>query len=280
MDKIYTKTRAKINLTLNILNKRDDGYHNLESVFQKINLYDELYIEKNTSNLMTIDCTKPELNGECNLIYKAYIKLKQKYPIISGINIKLLKKIPMQAGLGGGSADCAGFLLAMNKLFDLNMNMYDLIDIGKTLGADVPACLFKSAVKGEGIGEIITKINTKLKYYLVIIKPEISCSTGAMFQVLDNSNITQKYNTDIVIQALEANNLQLLADNLYNVFEEILIDEVKDVKNNLIANGALASLLSGSGSCVFGIFENKDTAKKAYDILKKNYETYICTTMS
>lgn len=278
MDKIYTKARAKINLTLNILNKRDDGYHNLESVFQRINLYDEIYIEKNNLDTIVLHCNIKELENENNLIYKAYVKLKEKYSTISGITVNLIKKIPMQAGIGGGSGDCASFLIAMNKLFNLNMNIQELINIGKNLGADVPPCLFKGTVKGEGIGEIITKIDSNLKFYLVIVKPELSCNTGEMYRLIDNTNVIQEYNTDKVINALETNDMQRLCNNLFNVFEHVISHKVINIKEELTSNGAIGTLLAGSGSCIFGIFENKETAKKAYCILKEKYETYICTS--
>jgi len=146
MDKIYVKARGKINLTLNVLDKRDDGYHDLESVFQIISLYDELYIEKAHSNSLEITCNVGSLENDNNIISKAYTLLKQKHPEITGLTVNLVKNIPNESGLGGGSADCANFLIAMNKMFNLNYSKQDLIDIGKTLGADVPPCLHTNAL--------------------------------------------------------------------------------------------------------------------------------------
>lgn len=126
MDRIYLKARAKINLSLEVLNKRDDNYHNIKSIFQKINLYDEIYIEKNDSNEFKLETNIESLNNTENIIYKAYLKLKEKYDNISGIKIILKKKIPMQAGLGGGSTDCASFIIGINKLFNLNISKNEI----------------------------------------------------------------------------------------------------------------------------------------------------------
>ena len=279
MKRIYIKARAKVNLCLNVLNKRPDGYHNLETVFQKISLYDELYIERTNTNNIELFCNIKELETKSNIIVKAYTKLKEQNPSISGIKITLIKNIPSEAGLAGGSTDCASFLIAMNKLFNLKYSMKDLINIGKTLGADVPSCLQKNALLATGIGEIITPINTSLKYYIVIIKPKISLSTKLMYEKLDcKNNIIQKYNSKKIVKALETNNFEMLKENLYNVFEETIedISEIENLKEILIQNGAKSSILTGSGSCVFGLFSNKEEAKMAYYSLKKLYNTFFC----
>ncbi|MDO5556105.1 MAG: 4-(cytidine 5'-diphospho)-2-C-methyl-D-erythritol kinase [Clostridia bacterium] len=278
MDKIYIKARAKINLTLNVLNKRDDGYHNLESIFQKVNLYDELYIEKIKEDKFKLTTNVQEINNNQNIIYKAYIELKSKYNQISGVRVKLNKRIPMQAGLGGGSTDCASFILGINKLFKLNLSKQDMKKIGEKLGADVVPCLYNQPIKAEGKGEIITKIDTNCKYYILIIKPEFSCSTAKMYQKIDETYVEQQINTNKMIEALENNNIYKISQNLYNIFEEVIEERhiVDKVKSELIQNGAIGSLLCGSGSCIFGIFENKRQARQAYKVLKQKYNTYIC----
>lgn len=277
MDKIYIKARAKVNLTLEILDKRKDNYHNLKSVFQKINLYDEIYIYKTKDDDFKLETNIQELNNKDNIIYKAYIKLKEKFDIISGIKVVLNKKIPMQAGLAGGSTDCASFILGMNKLFNLKLSKDEMTNLGRSLGADVVPCLYNKAVLAEGIGEIITKINTNFNYYILVIKPEISCNTKEMYNKLDSIERNLKIcNTEKVIKALEDKNLELLADNLYNSFEEAV--DAKSIKDELIENKALGALLSGSGSCVFGIFKDKQDVKLAYKNLKDKYKTYICTS--
>lgn len=277
MEQIYMKARAKINLTLEILDKREDNYHNLKSVFQKVSLYDEIYIQKAENENFKLETNAGEINNKDNIIYKTYERLKERFKQISGVKVILNKKIPMQAGMAGGSTDCASFIIGMNKLFNLNLSKDEIIDLGKNLGADVVPCLYNKAVLAEGIGEIITKIDTNFKYYILVIKPKLSCNTGEMFKKLDSKERNLKIdNTKKVIQALENNDIDLLSKNLYNAFEEVV--EARDIKEELIQNKAVGALLTGSGSCVYGIFKNKEDIKNAYKNLKNKYEIYMCTS--
>lgn len=281
MKKIYIKARAKVNLNLEILGKREDNYHNLESVFQKINLYDEIYIKKIQTDDFKLNINVKELDTKENIIYKAYVKLKEKYKTITGIEVTVNKKIPMQAGMAGGSTDCAAFIIAMNKLFDLKLTKKEMEALGKSLGADVVPCFYNKAIKAEGIGDIITNIDTDFKYYMVIIKPKIACNTKEMFQKLDTEeDIQQLHTSENIIKALENKDIYLLANNLYNVFEEVIQEKeiIQDIKKELIKNGALQALMTGSGSCVYGIFKDKQSAKNAYIALKDKYLTYICVS--
>ncbi len=277
MDRIYLKARAKVNLSLEILDKREDNYHNLKSVFQKISLYDEIYIYKTKNKDFELITNIKELDNKDNIIYKAYIKLKERFENISGIKVVLNKRIPMQAGLAGGSTDCATFIIGMNRLFDLKISKEEITNLGKSLGADVVPCMYNRAIIAEGIGEIITKINTNFKYYILVIKPELSCNTKEMYNKLDSvERKLEKNNIDSIVKALKNDNIELLANNLYNSFEEVV--DAKSIKDELINNRALGALLSGSGSCIFGIFRNKEDAKFAYKNLKDKYKTYICTS--
>lgn len=242
MEQIYIKARAKVNLNLEIVGKRDDGYHNIKSVFQKINLYDELYIKKTKTNDLELQTNVEELNNKENIIYKAYVALKERYKTISGVQVKLNKKIPMQAGLAGGSTDCASFILGMNQLFELKLSKEEIEKIGKKLGADVVACFYNKALVAEGIGEIITPIQTQLKYYLVIIKPEISCNTKEMYKKIDEENeIRQLESDNKIIKALENNQLEIVAQNLYNIFESVIEEKeiIEKIKKDLIEKGAI-----------------------------------------
>ena len=242
MEEIYLKARAKVNLNLEVLEKRKDNYHNIQSVFQKINLYDELYIKKTKTGKIEIDTNINELQNEENIISKAYKVLKNKNEAITGVSVKLIKKIPMQAGLAGGSTDCASFILGMNKLFDLKLTKMEIEEIGKNLGADVPPCFYNKAVKAEGIGEIITPINTNFKYYFVIIKPKVSFSTKEMYQKIDDQKkVYTLEKTNNIKQALEQQKLELLVQNLYNTFEDVIPnkDIIQNIKNELIEQGAM-----------------------------------------
>lgn len=281
MEQVYIKARAKINLNLEVVGKREDNYHNISSVFQKINLYDELYIRKTGTNDLAIKTNIQELDSKENIIYKAYVVLKEKYKNITGVEVTLNKNIPMQAGLAGGSTDCASFIVGMNRLFDLKLSQTEMENMGKSLGADVVPCFYKGAVRAEGIGEIITPICTNIKYYLVIIKPQISCNTGKLFKKIEEGKeIKQPGNTKKIVQALEKNNLETVVNQLYNVFEEVIEEKdlIQDIKKELIKQGAIGSSMTGTGSCVYGIFVDKKTAKLAYNKLKKKYQTYLCCT--
>lgn len=282
MDKIYLKTRAKINLTLNVLDKRPDNYHNIESVFQKISLYDELFIEKNNSSTFELNCNIKELENDSNILFKTYNKLKEIYPAISGVSVNLIKNIPMQAGLGGGSTNCAGFIKGMNLLFDLNLSESSMINLGKNLGADVVPCMF-STVKSEGIGDIVSPFKSNLKYYILVVQPEFKCNTKNMYDKLDNSpTFKQNFYTNEVINILKIGETKDLENKLYNVFEYAI--EQKDLldklKKDFINSGAIASLLSGSGSCIYGIYSNKKDIQNAYTFMKSkyNYSFYKCVS--
>lgn len=277
MEDIFVKARAKINLNLEVLNKREDGYHNIKSVFQKINLYDEMYITKTHDDKFNLQTNIKEINNSENIIYKAYKVLKEKFPQIDGVHITLNKRIPMQAGMGGGSTDCASFILSINKLFALQLTKQEIENISKKLGADVVPCLYNKAILAEGIGDIITPIKTNFKYYLVIVKPEVSCNTKEMYQKIDAEKHIEKDATNTIIEALESSNVKLFKDSLHNTFEDVIEEaEIKEIKSEMMGNNAIASLMTGSGSCVYGIYEDKILAQKAYKQLKEKYKTYIC----
>ena len=282
MNRIYLKARAKINLTLNVLEKRPDNYHNIESVFQKISLYDELFIKKNDNDCLYLECNLKELENQSNILNKTFNALKKEFPKISGVNVKLVKHIPLQAGLGGGSTDCASFILGMNSLFNLNASEEKLVEIGKSLGADVVPCMY-NLVKSEGIGDIVTKLKSNLTYYILLMKPNYECNTRIMYEKLDsNPNLVQKYNTNDVINILKNGNITDLQGKLYNVFENVIEekDELNKIKNDFLFSGAIDTLLSGSGSCIYDSYETKKDANKAFDYLKSKYNCKIYKCIS
>ena len=238
-----------------------------------------MWIEKNDTDCIEIESNIKNVNLEDNIIFKAYKVLKEKFPFLTGIKVILNKKIPMQAGLAGGSTDCASFLIGMKKLFSLNFSEEEIVKMSATLGADVPPCLYGGIVKAEGIGDIITKIDSDFQYYLVIIKPKNTyCCTKEMFEKLDNMKYKSEIKTDKVLSGMEKKDIITFANNLYNDFEKVTTElvEISEAKKVLKENGAINAILTGAGSCVFGIFENKERAKQAYQGLKDKYEAYIC----
>lgn len=245
MEQVYLKARAKINLNLEVIGKREDNYHMIRSVFQKINLYDELYLIKTNTNDLEIQCNVKELNKQENIINKAYTMLKEKYKNITGIQVILNKRIPMQAGLGGGSTDCASFILGMNQLFDLKLSKVEIENIGKSLGADVIPCFYNRALLAEGIGDEITPIHTNCKYYILVIKPQMKCNTKEMYQKIDEKKHgKQPEHSEKIMQALQQNNLALLVDHLYNIFETVVEEKqtIEAIKKELMEQGAMRKL--------------------------------------
>ena len=260
MKKKEIKAYAKINLGLKVLRKREDGYHDIETTIVPITLCDEITIEKTGDNKISLSCNVKELETEKNLCWRAAESLNVK-----GIKITLTKNVPMESGLGGGSADCGATLIALNELFNLQKSKQELADIGRTLGADVPACMAGVPVFVEGMGERLTEIANPPDLKLVLVKPEISLSTGVMYRKIDE--LRERAGTDIFKNAL--NDFELVA-------EDPIIEEIK---RELTELGAKFAQMTGSGSCVYGIFENEEQQLKAYEELKNKREVYICTNL-
>ena len=281
MERIVVLANSKINLNLLITAKRKDGYHNIKSVFQTISLCDTLTIEK--SDEFEIKCNIPSLNSDNNILYKAYMKIKEIYGI-TPVKIELVKNIPMEAGLGGGSADAAAFLNGINKLFSLKLTKKELINIGKSLGADVVPLLYGGVLIATGIGSNIKKVKTNIKYYIVIVKPDYGSNTKEMYKEYDlnKDNINELDYTDIIIEALKNNNLNLLRGKLYNVFEDVYKEKesLNSIKKKLLELNATTTLLSGSGSSIYGLYNDKMDAEKAYNKLKEEYEVYLCENLN
>ncbi len=272
------KAYAKINLNLIVLDKREDNKHNIESVFHKIDLFDEIEITKNDLGKCVIICNNKDLEDD-NLIYKAFTILNENYDIC-GVDVKLNKRIPMQAGLGGGSSDCATFIKGMNDLFDLKITNDDLVRLFAPLGADIVPCYYDVPLLAKGVGEKVREIKSNLEFNLVLVKPNINCNTGEMYKRIDDEGLIDRNNnsTNKILQALENGDVTLLSDNLYNTFEAVV--DLKSVKEDIMNTGALNTLLSGSGSSVFGIYENYDKALRAFHKLQDKYQTFLCKSIN
>ena len=286
MEIIYKRAYAKINLNLEIIGKRLDNYHDIESIFQRISLFDELTIAKTSSPNFDLNCNIKELENDSNILFKAFLKIREKYHIPYGVHVDLIKRIPMQAGLGGGSADCAAFIQGMNELFELNMKKDDMEELGASLGADVVPCMYNLAL-AEGIGDIITPLSTKINFNALIIKPHFSCNTQEMYKKYDEhiNSIKRTRVTSKVLDILKNNKpITLFHNLLYNAFEVVLKDdyEINMIKKEVLRLQGICPLLCGSGSCMFAIFPEKEDLENAYTYFTKtfNYEVFKVRTMN
>ena len=263
------KSPAKINLSLDVISKRSDGYHELKMIMQTVSLYDEINIEKDDK--ISIDCNKNNipLNNK-NLAWKAADAFFEYTSIKGGCKIYLNKKIPDGAGLGGGSSNAATVLIALNEIYNTNLSDSELINIAVKIGADVPFFILKGTCLAEGIGEKLTKLQNNTNPYILIYKPLFSISTKWAYENL-KLNSKPIYNIDEIIENLKCKNYNF--NNIFNYLEDVSITEypeINNIKNKMKNLGATASLMSGSGSSVFGIFNDETAAKKAFESFEKN----------
>jgi len=277
---------AKINISLDIVSKMPDGYHNLKTIMQTISLCDEITVECNHGKGIFIDAGKPYLpSDDSNIVAKAASAFYE-FAGIDGYSthIKVRKNIPVCAGLGGGSTDGACVLRVLDKMFETKLGNKKLEELGNTFGSDVPFSVGGGTKLAEGRGEILTNLPPIPHAYVVLCKPAFSCSTPELFGYVKCEKIRARPDTDGVINALENNDLGGIARRMYNVFEDVLPsgkDKVNDIKSILIDNSALGAVMTGSGPTVFGIFDNHTYAQNAYNILSESYkECYISETIN
>lgn len=263
---------AKINLGLDVIRRREDGYHEVRMIMQTIGLHDELVIEETEGEGIVITTNDSELPvNEDNLIYKAYNMLRNEFDIHSGVIVKLTKNIPVAAGLAGGSTDAAATMIGLNKLWNLNLSEEDLKERGVKIGADVPYCIMGGTVIAEGIGEKLTRIDKCPACTLLIAKPPVGVSTKYVYQNLKINEVTHP-DIDAIISSIKAGDINGVTDNLGNVLESVTIPlhpVISTIKDMMIKGGALGSLMSGSGPTVFGIFDNEELANKCKEDIRK-----------
>ena len=283
MDKLELKALAKINLGLDVLGRRENGYHDVRMVMQTIYLYDDVILEKTKEPGIHLETNLPYLPvDENNIAYKAARILMDEFDIQTGMNIRLRKFIPVSAGMAGGSTNAAAVLFGMNRMFDLQLSEQQLKDRGVKLGADVPYCIMRGTVLAEGIGEILTPLSPMPKCYVLIAKPGISVSTKTVYEKFDALTEVPHPDIDGLIQGLDVGDLQRVAASMGNVLEGVTIGEypfIEEIKNVMKQEGALNAMMSGSGPTVFGIFADRRTAKKAcYAIREKKLARQIYLT--
>ena len=276
MQEIRLKARAKINLTLDVTGKQQNGYHTVRMIMQTVTLYDSIYIKKIDKPVIRVKSNLDWLpTDERNLAYKGAELLRNKFNIQQGIFIQLDKKIPVAAGLAGGSADCAAVMVGVNKLFGIGLSKKRLMELSLQLGADIPYCILQGTALAEGIGEKLTPIKTGCPFcYVLLVKPNINISTASVYQSLELDKITQHPNTEKMLFQMQQKNITEMGKLLCNVLETVTIakhNEIALLKQKMMTLGASGALMSGSGSAVFGLFLDKQKAIEAEKIIKKEF---------
>lgn len=264
---------AKVNLALDVVRKREDGYHDLEMIMAPITLHDLIYIEKIDQGIEITSNTNRMPTDERNIMYKVAQLLIERYNIPYGVKIHIYKHIPTQAGLAGGSSDGAAVLKAMNQMFRLNLSLETLAKIGKEVGADIPFCIYEKMAFVKGIGEQLEFINQDFHCYMLLVKPKKGVSTKKSFGMLD---LKKAMHPPILKmkEAIENNDYQGVVDCLGNTLEEPslkIVPDILKIKEEMKLLGFDGTLMSGSGSCVFGLTQDKELLDKGYDFFFKKY---------
>ena len=269
---IEKKAMAKINLALDVIRKREDGYHEVKMIMQTVDLFDTLSFQKSEVSGIHIITNIPEIpTDKRNLIYKAADMLMQQYSIAEGVNISLVKRIPVAAGMAGGSTDAAATLKGINELFELKIPEEKLRELGVKIGADVPYCIMGGTALSEGIGEILTKLPNVPAGHLVIAKPNVNVSTKMVYENLNADRLKDHPDVDGMIEAIMRQDISKIAERMGNVLEtvtQVKYPIIKELKNIMLNEGAASALMSGSGPTVFGLFFSKEMADNAYEIIK------------
>ena len=281
MNSITLKSRAKINLSIDVLGKRQDGYHLVEMIMQTIDLYDLIEINEKDNDQITIKSTSDEIPLDCNnLVYKAANLIKKTFNINKGVEIHIKKNIPVAAGMAGGSSNAAAVLVGLNKLWNLNLSNLQSEKIGLKLGADVPFCINGGAVLASGIGEELTPIKGLTKDVCILVcKPDLFVSTKEVYECIDSKDIDKRPNNKFLIECLKNEDTRQLAENMFNVLEGVTMDKhpvIQQIKDIMTNNRALGAMMSGSGPTVFGLYENREDAVKCKAILEKQFkQTFV-----
>lgn len=273
---LYEGAFAKLNLTLDVLGKRTDGYHDLKSVMQTISIRDDIEIDLGTGMPWCLHCTDPSIpTDESNLAWKAakvFFDAAKKDP--NGLEIRITKRIPTQAGLGGGSADAAAVLRALNRHYDNPFSILALAELGASVGSDVPFCTLCGTAMVEGRGERLRKLPDMPDCCFVVCKPDFSCSTAELYQKLDNTQIPKHPDHQSMESALLSGDLGKVCENIYNVFDPVVTEEhleLNYIKSIFNSYGSVAQQMTGSGSAVFAVVTEFEYAAVICSMLKENY---------
>ncbi len=272
--KITRKAYAKINLGLDVIGKRDDGYHLVKMIMQNVDIYDTLTFEENASGEITLKANSEIVPTDgSNLICKVAKQLKEEFGVKSGADITLEKRIPVAAGMAGGSTDGAAAYIALNELWGLGLSKEDLCKRAVKLGADIPYCIIGGTALSEGIGEELTVLKDAPGFCLVVAKPAIAVSTGWVYTELDSKEIERHPDIDAIRAAIESGDVRGMCDKIHNVLEPVTTGKysvIKDIEKLLEANGAIRAFMTGSGPTVFAVYESEEEARKGYEAVQKS----------
>lgn len=275
MDTIRLKALAKINIGLDVLRRREDGYHDVKMIMQTVGIYDQICLNREKTPGIRVKTNLFYLpDNENNLVYKAAKLLMDEFSITDGVSIDLNKYIPVAAGMAGGSSDAASVLYGMNKMFSLGLSQEELMKRGVKIGADVPYCIMRGTALAEGIGEILTPLPPMPACFVLVAKPGISVSTKFVYENLHANDLRPEQHPDIdaAIAGIRAGDLRRTAQAMGNVLELVTAKEypvIEEIKNFMKKRGALNAMMSGSGPTVFGLFESKTTARNAFYQLRR-----------
>lgn len=272
-DTIQLKAYAKINLGLDVIGVRQDGYHEVRMIMQTVKLFDKLSFRLLEEDIIRIKTNLGFLpTDENNLVYKAIRLLKETYGVSEGIEVDLFKCIPVAAGMAGGSSDCAAALIGASRLFKLNLDKKKLMEYGVKLGADVPYCIMRGTALSEGIGEILTPLPSIPDCYILIAKPPISVSTKFVYEHFDAQENVVHPDIDGMVEAIHHKDLDGIIKRFGNVLEMVTIPEypvIDEIKQLMMEKGAMNAMMSGSGPTVFGFFKDKNIADTAAESIRK-----------
>ena len=270
--RIERKAYAKINLGLDVTGKREDGYHIVSMIMQNVDLYDTLTFEKNDTGEIILNASSPKIpTDDSNLICKVAKQLREKYGVKDGVSVYLEKRIPVAAGMAGGSTDGAATYMALNELWNLGLDTKTMCGLAVKLGADIPYCIIGGTALAEGIGEELTTISDMPKCHLVIAKPDIDVSTGWVYKTLDSKEIENHPDIAGVRTAIENDDLKGMCEKIGNVLEYVTASKysvINDIEKIMEDNGAVKAFMTGSGPTVFGVFDSEQKAKEAVEAVK------------
>ena len=268
------KAYAKINLGLDVTGKRDDGYHIVRMIMQNVDLYDTLTFEDNETGEICLTASSEKIpTDESNLICKVALQLKKEFGVSKGANIHLVKRIPVAAGMAGGSTDGAAAYVALNELWNLGLDKKKLCELAVKLGADIPYCIIGGTALAEGIGEKLTVISDMPACHIVIAKPAIDVSTGWVYKELDSRKIIEHPDIDGIRAAIEDGNIKAMCSLIGNVLEPVTAGKytvIGDIEKILEDSGAVGAFMTGSGPTVFAVFDDEDKAKNGYEAVKRS----------